>query len=105
MLPASRQAAIALGVAGITLLATACGTSRTTTVMKTRTLTTTVTETVVRVVQKPAPTPIYVPESGGRLLLEPREIVTGVSGGQIFFDHWRHYGDEYAEADARFEMN
>jgi hypothetical protein len=75
----------------------------TVTTVQTRTLTVTTTETIVR--HTPAPQPVYVAESGGRLLYKPSGIVTGVSGGQIYFDRWIGYGSESASADARFEMN
>jgi hypothetical protein len=53
--------------------------------------------------QSAGPT-VYVAESAGRLLYKPSVIVTGVSGGAIYFDHWESYGGETAKADARFEL-
>jgi hypothetical protein len=97
----------ATGLFAATLLlsvtASGCGSTRIVTKTTTETRTTTVTETIVR--HTPAPQPVYVAESGGRLLYKPSAIVTGASGGQIYFDKWIGYGNETASAEARFEMN
>jgi hypothetical protein len=62
------------------------------------------TGTEIETVRESAPTAGFVPESGGRLLFKPKVIITGASGGAIFFDEWRDYGDEFASADVRFEQ-
>lgn len=67
------------------------------------TATVTTTRTVARAASTSAV--VYVPESGGRLLYKPDSIVTGVSGGTIFFDRWLSYGKSSAKARARFEFN
>ena len=73
------------------------------TLVQTHTVTRTTTATITRTT---APEPaVYVPESGGRLLYRPRTIVTGVSGGVIYFDRWLSYGGDAAKARARFEVN